>query len=38
MAQELSEGTREGVSGEYRSMVDTYFRVIADRARATPAP
>ncbi|MBI3881555.1 MAG: hypothetical protein HY301_16025 [Verrucomicrobia bacterium] len=34
MASQLLEGSRESVSGEYRAMVETYFRVIADKARA----
>jgi hypothetical protein len=33
MAQQLLEGSRESFSGEYRTMVETYFKVVADRAR-----
>ena len=33
LAKDLMESQREGVSGEYRHMVETYFRVIAERAR-----
>jgi hypothetical protein len=33
LARDLMESQREGVSGEYRHMVETYFRVIAERAR-----
>jgi hypothetical protein len=33
LARDLMEAQREGVSGEYRAMVETYFRVIAERAR-----
>jgi hypothetical protein len=27
------EAQREGIGGEYRQMVETYFRVIAEKAR-----
>ena len=33
MARELIEGRREKVPAEYREMVETYFRVIAEKAR-----
>ncbi|MBI1370366.1 MAG: hypothetical protein GC162_17155 [Planctomycetes bacterium] len=33
LAKDLMEGRREAVGGEYRNMVETYFRVIAERAR-----
>ncbi len=33
LARDLLEARREGVSGEYRQMVETYFRVVAERAR-----
>ncbi len=33
LAKDLVEGSRESVSSEYRSQVETYFRVIAERAR-----
>ena len=33
LARDLLEAQREGVSGEYRAMVETYFRVIAEKAR-----
>ncbi len=33
LAQGLTEGQREGMAGEYRAMVDTYFKVIAERAK-----
>ncbi|MFV1968001.1 MAG: hypothetical protein ACC628_21460, partial [Pirellulaceae bacterium] len=32
-AEDLTEGRRESVSPEYRKQVQTYFRVIAERAR-----
>ena len=32
-AEDLTEGRRESVSAEYRTRVETYFRVIAERAR-----
>jgi hypothetical protein len=32
MAKDLMEGRREGVDGEYRNMVETYFKVIAEQA------
>lgn len=33
LAQGLMEAQREGMAGEYRAMVETYFRVIAERAK-----
>ncbi len=33
MAEQLSQGQREGVAGEYRNQVETYYRVIAERAK-----
>jgi hypothetical protein len=33
LARDLLEAQREGVGGEYRQMVETYFRVVAERAR-----
>jgi hypothetical protein len=33
LARDLMEAQRESVSGEYRTMVETYFRVIAERAK-----
>jgi hypothetical protein len=33
LAHDLLEGSRENVSPEYREAVETYFRVIAERAR-----
>lgn len=35
LARELMEGQRDSGGGEYRSMIDTYFKVIADKARAS---
>jgi hypothetical protein len=32
-AEDVTEGSREGVSAEYRRRVETYFRIIAERAR-----
>ena len=32
-AQELTEGARESAAAEYRERVETYFRVVAERAR-----
>ena len=32
-AQDLTEGRRESVGAEYRKRVETYFRVVAERAR-----
>jgi hypothetical protein len=33
LARDLLEGRREGSGGEYREMVEVYFRAIADKAR-----
>ncbi len=33
VAEQLSQGQREGVAGEYRNQVETYYRVIAERAK-----
>jgi hypothetical protein len=33
LARDLMEGQREKVAEEYRAMVETYFRVIAEKAR-----
>src|SRR6185295_17541090 len=33
LAKDLMEAQREGLGGEYRHMVETYFRVIAEKAR-----
>jgi hypothetical protein len=33
LARDLMEAQRENLSGEYRAMVETYFRVIAEKAR-----
>ena len=33
LAQGLMEAQREGMAGEYRAMVETYFRVIAEKAK-----
>ena len=33
VAEELTQGQREAVAGEYRSQIETYYRVIADRAK-----
>jgi len=33
LARDLMEAQRESVGGEYRHMVETYFRVIAEKAR-----
>ena len=37
LARELMEGQRDSGGGEYRSMIDTYFKVIAEKARV-PTP
>jgi hypothetical protein len=34
MAEGLLEARRENLSGEYRVMVETYFKVLAERARS----
>ncbi len=33
MAEQLTQGQRESVSSEYRNQVETYYRVIAERAK-----
>ena len=33
VAEELSQGQRENVAGEYRNQVETYYRVIAEKSR-----
>ncbi len=33
MAEELSQGQQESVSGEYRRQIETYYRVIAEKAK-----
>ena len=33
VAEQLSQGQQEGVAGEYRNQVQTYYRVIAERAK-----
>jgi hypothetical protein len=33
MARDLNDGRRDSQGGEYRAMIDTYFRVIAEQAR-----
>ncbi len=33
VAEQLSQGQRESVAGEYQNQVETYYRVIAERAR-----
>ena len=33
MAEQLSRGQNEAVATEYRSQVETYYRVIAERAK-----
>ena len=33
LARDLMQGRREKVAEEYRQMVETYFRVIAEKAR-----
>ena len=33
VAEELTQGQREAVAGEYRSQIETYYRVIAERAK-----
>lgn len=35
MAEGLLEARRENLSGEYRTMVETYFKVLAERARTS---
>ena len=33
VAEELSQGQRETIAGEYRNQVETYYRVIAERSK-----
>jgi len=33
VAEELTQGQRESVAGEYRNQIETYYRVIAERAK-----
>ena len=33
VADELTQGQRETVAGEYRNQIETYYRVIAERAK-----
>jgi len=33
MAEQLSEGQREGIAGEYRNQVETYYRAIAEKSK-----
>jgi len=33
MAEQLTEGQREGIAGEYRGQVETYYRVIAEKSK-----
>ena len=33
LAKDLTDGRRESVAGDYRNAVETYFRVIAEKAR-----
>jgi hypothetical protein len=33
VAEQLTQGQREAVAGEYRNQVETYYRVIAERAK-----
>lgn len=35
-AEDLTEGRRESLSAEYRKRIETYFRVIGERARKKP--
>lgn len=35
-AEDLTEGRRESISADYRKQVETYFRVIGERARKKP--
>jgi hypothetical protein len=34
MAEQMTQGQREAVAGEYRNQVETYYRVIAEKAKA----
>ena len=33
IAEQRTQGQQEGVAGEYRTQVETYYRVIAEKAR-----
>ncbi|MDR3401500.1 MAG: hypothetical protein P4L99_03290 [Chthoniobacter sp.] len=33
MAEQLTEGQREGIAGEYRNQVETYYRAIAEKSK-----
>ena len=33
MAEQLTQGQREGIPGEYRNQVETYYRVIAEKSK-----
>jgi hypothetical protein len=33
VAEQLTQGQREAVAGEYRNQIETYYRVIAERAK-----
>ena len=33
LARDLLDSQREGVAGEYREMVEMYFRAVAEKAR-----
>jgi hypothetical protein len=33
MAEELTQGQREGIAGEYRNQVETYYRAIAEKSK-----
>jgi hypothetical protein len=33
MAEELTQGRQEGIAGEYRNQVETYYRVIAEKSK-----
>jgi hypothetical protein len=34
LAEELTQGQRENVAGEYREQIETYYRVIAEKSKA----
>jgi hypothetical protein len=34
LAEELTQGQRESVAGEYREQIETYYRVIAEKSKA----
>jgi hypothetical protein len=33
MAEQLTQGEREGIAGEYRNQVETYYRAIAEKSK-----